>query len=721
MLTHFDLVNLLRDVNNDDAFYYFQTAKNLAAGKFSTFDDGITRTNGYHPLWLLLITPFYWVFDPEAALFGIKAFEIMLVAGGVALVVLAARICRLPWMLLFALLPLLYQHRALYHGLEAAAALFMLGLLFLALSLFSRNPARWSLLLAAVAFGLPWVRLEFVAIALTATASLCLIEWLRQKKLPFAYLKTLLGACSGILVYFAYNYLVFGGFVPVSAAVKQAYSQERWEQAGGFSIMQNFQEVLQMSVFDNELLVALEICAYVLLVWWSARRSPSRDDWLLLVFLVGAFSLAAGHLVKFAQTVLAVHPYWGSYSWYFVPAYLMMALIVFVRCYVAIHFIRRFIGARSRLVANMLSLGIVAAGTVFLFVKTDFTHPFRYVDRVSDSAYREWEMTSYLGTQIMNRVLPEDSVIGSWHSGVIGYFSEFPVVNLDGLMNSYAYVRVRLRRDGAVKAFYRKFGITHFANVQDSKRKPDNLLFEGVSFPRSGNRKFELWAAEPLEGSTGELDNGAWFWERMEPHVHYKLDEIMVFVDDRLVQIFAKDCEPEILRDKLVVFSWTTKGSEAVAAPWFPWVDARKNHLGFCVNAFELPNDVIHPVRVETMSVSDYIERLIGDSQPIIRSSFDVYLNENSLVYVKEQCGRDDIEHPFFLHLIPVDEQDLPGHRKQYGFDNLDFALRDHGIRVGDRCVAVRELPGYGIRRIRTGQYVPGEGRIWEGEFRFGE
>ena len=108
VLANFDLVNLVRDMNIDDAFYYFQTARNFAEGKFSTFDGGITRTNGYHPLWMLFITPFYWVLDPETALFGIKVLEIMLVAAGVALIVLAARLAHLSWILLFAALPALY-------------------------------------------------------------------------------------------------------------------------------------------------------------------------------------------------------------------------------------------------------------------------------------------------------------------------------------------------------------------------------------------------------------------------------------------------------------------------------------------------------------------------------------------------------------------------------------------------------------------------------------
>ena len=145
MLARFDLVNLIRDISHDDSFYYFQIAYHMAEGKFSTFDGGITRTNGYHPLWLFAITPFYWVFDKEAALFAIKAFEIMLVASGVALIAVAARLARLPWVLLFAALPAFYGRWTLLMGMEAAAALFMLSLFILAACLFAKNPASPSL------------------------------------------------------------------------------------------------------------------------------------------------------------------------------------------------------------------------------------------------------------------------------------------------------------------------------------------------------------------------------------------------------------------------------------------------------------------------------------------------------------------------------------------------------------------------------------------------
>ncbi len=116
------------------------------------------------------------------------------------------------------------------------------------------------------------------------------------------------------------------------------------------------------------------------------------------------------------------------------------------------------------------------------------------------------------------------------------------------------------------------------------------------------------------------------------------------------------------------------------------------------------------------MSVSDYLARLVGDRQPAISADFDVYLIENSLVYIKEQCSPEDVEPTFFLHLNPVDANDLPSYRKQYRFDNLDFAFRDHGVIEGGVCVAKRELPDYGIATVRTGQSTGGV-RVWKGRF----
>ena len=491
MLDRFDLFNLLRDVSYDDAFYYYQIAYHMAEGRFSTFDGGLTRTNGYHPLWLLLLTPFYWVFDKTEALFAFKALEIVLIAGGVALVAVAARVARLPWFLLFAVLPALYAQTGMLFGLEAALVLFMLGLLLLAMCLFARDPARWRRPLAAVAFALPWARLECAAVAVAAATALGFLEWSGRlsrardgsthgaagradRALPrlspgggglrLQAAMPLAGAIAGVLVYFAYNGIVFGGIVPVSGAVKALLSQREWEREGGYGLAESVEAFARSEPFDDELLTALEVVFYALLAWWLGRGSGSRKDALLLAFAAGVFGLAAGHLAKFAQSVLLMHPeLWFSW-WYYVPAYLMEALVVPLRCCIGIYLVRRFVAPRLPRTADVLRLAAIVATAAVLVAKADFAAPFRFVDAARDEVKtKDWLVRAYMGVAVMDRLLPEGTLVGSWDGGAIGYFSRLPVMNLDGLANSYGY-KEAIEED-SVGVFWWRHGLFHFSNV----------------------------------------------------------------------------------------------------------------------------------------------------------------------------------------------------------------------------------------------------------------
>ena len=102
---------------------------------------------------------------------------------------------------------------------------------------------------------------------------------------------------------------------------------------------------------------------------------------------------------------------------------------------------------------------------------------------------------------------------------------------------------------------------------------------------------------------------------------------------------------------------------------------------------------------------------------PIIASDWNVYLKYGQrLIYTSTECANTDAW--IFLHIDPRDADDLPEQRKQYGFDHLDFRFGNFAVRSDDRCVAVRELPGYDIAALRTGQYTE-DGPLWEGEYRF--
>ena len=125
----------------------------------------------------------------------------------------------------------------------------------------------------------------------------------------------------------------------------------------------------------------------------------------------------------------------------------------------------------------------------------------------------------------------------------------------------------------------------------------------------------------------------------------------------------------------------------------------------------------VHPAEADE---ARRIEPALADAQLVVRSEFDIYLDDDGrLVYVKDECDEADVKQMFYLHLVPADHADLPEHRRQYNFDSLDFHFGDYGTLDGGRCIARRPLPDYDIAIVRTGQYVHGEDQIWQARFLF--
>ena len=187
--------------------------------------------------------------------------------------------------------------------------------------------------------------------------------------------------------------------------------------------------------------------------------------------------------------------------------------------------------------------------------------------------------------------------------------------------------------------------------------------------------------------------------------------------------IYSLDAESGMLERDTLDFAWS-------ASSW--------QNNGTCVTERQLPDEDIVSLRTGQVARDGNLlwemeywfkeKRRWFDSYfssatagaPAARGVFDIYLGAESLIFAKEPCARADTEAMFFLHLIPANVADLPDHRRQYGFDNLDFDFEEHGERFEGKCLATVPLPAYGISEIRTGQYVPvlvGFNRIWETEF----
>ncbi len=163
----------------------------------------------------------------------------------------------------------------------------------------------------------------------------------------------------------------------------------------------------------------------------------------------------------------------------------------------------------------------------------------------------------------------------------------------------------------------------------------------------------------------------------------------------------------------------TKRTLEKVNAKWrgnrkffFSSVIARREVFGMTLYQVEKLD-----IRPGTDPLAFYREvyRSAVAGEALANSTFDIYLDEGHLIYIKTPCGPNDVNATFMLHVHPKDKADLPAHRKPFHFDNLDFQFSGpYGMRFDDKCLVRIPLPDYAIDHIRTGQYFYQHSDTWD-------
>ena len=100
------------------------------------------------------------------------------------------------------------------------------------------------------------------------------------------------------------------------------------------------------------------------------------------------------------------------------------------------------------------------------------------------------------------------------------------------------------------------------------------------------------------------------------------------------------------------------------------------------------------------------------------RAHYDVRFDaaRGVLTYARAPCVPADLAARFFLHVVPADPDDLPGHHVRNGYDNRDFDLPPQAQFDG-KCLAAVRLPEYAVDHVRTGQTARKDGvwtALWE-------
>jgi len=420
---------------SDDAFYYFAIARNIVEGNGMTF-DGISATNGWHPLWMLCLLPIFQTFTDDLE----SPVRVVLILNAVMAIATIAWLHQIvnryvaPGLGLIAIALAILPHvsTAMTNGLET-------GLLLLAtvslIHFWFRFEAHALSAASATAFafglfiGLVTLCRLDAAFLLPASIIVLLADAFRQRAsairtVTHAILQSL-GFFAIFGIYVAWNVRHFGQIMPISGVVKSSLPALR--------------NSLSM---NGDLWIGLVLLGLVWITMLLSQfsippdrpRSPNQAPILLL---------ALSCTFHFLHAFLFLD--WGVYWWHFAQYGLCLTITIPALLHRWLH---DRPSRRTPIALAAIPVCLVIAAPL---IQRQISIKYRQHASWRDAA--EWAQQH----------TPIDSVFALKDAGLFGYFSERCVINLDGKANGRAYLNHL--KQGTVKEYLRIFDTHYIADV----------------------------------------------------------------------------------------------------------------------------------------------------------------------------------------------------------------------------------------------------------------
>jgi hypothetical protein len=392
---------------HDDSFYYLTIAENFAAGRGSTF-DGINDTNGYQPVWMVLLAVMFasGVGHDQMVTVGVAVQALLFGLGTVVLSVALARngvtalaAAAATSVVYFGIAPALGWD-LLEAGLNVLTSATVL-LAFTRLCGPGISPLSLGLVLAVAGL----VRTDHLVFLPIGGVLLAWRIWNDaqpgkiQRLLAFS-----LPAVALVGSYLASNLLTMGHLMPISGVVKS-----RWPQS--WTLQDN---LLALVAIDLRQSWKAGLAVALVLVIRDVRRRRASP--------LGAYSLGA--LAMFSYYVMNIYRP-GDAFWHHVPLYALLCYGIAVAGQWGIQLVFRNEGRLATVV-------VAIALTIVLGVR--LRTQLQYRDRPDG----ERADIYHVAMALKGLVGDTGARVAAWDAGILGYYAG-PVTNIDGLVNSGDY------------------------------------------------------------------------------------------------------------------------------------------------------------------------------------------------------------------------------------------------------------------------------------------
>ncbi len=434
----------------DDAFYYLVPARNFATLGRWTF-DGVEPSSGFHLLWGYLLAGFFHL-APHATLHTIFAvfgtLQVLLLTLAAYLLALTARKLFGPGVLpglaivFFSAACLQQEGWLMESALDiavSAASVFLLA----------RTRLRFTWRIASGAFLLGLVLMlsrsdtGLLAVVLFLTTLVLGIRREIESSVPWAAFLLLAGATCGLLLTLLHTHLVSGNWIQASALQKVFWAQMSGKKSlkPAFDISVSFFDPLfgsRIMFFPNRWSTpsviaagrALKMLVLLLTAWGIIQIFRSKSSTPTKGLLGGMFVVLLGYFVLYSHDAAVQGWYVGNFV---APIALLAAAssTYFASCAGTIRF-SLYLGT-----ATLCVMGILFSLTPTM----------------------RWQEAMYQ-TGIYVHAHPEMTPVGSFNAGIIGFFAEGGVINLDGLINDSI---LPYSKQGRLAAYMGKRNIRYIA------------------------------------------------------------------------------------------------------------------------------------------------------------------------------------------------------------------------------------------------------------------
>ncbi len=421
----------------DDAAYYFKIAENAAEGRGLTF-DGIGRTNGFQPLWLSILVPVHAIFHgaPEVMCRMFLILQLVFLCGAAVMMnAIQSRFFSRNAALMSGLLFLFFVFVPAANGMESAVLVFSLALLFFfawRAKIFGRQDAIREFVFGVLLGLVVLARLDMIFLAGVVLA-FCLGRILidRGPGRVTAFVAVLVGVVAVVSPYLVYNRLSFGSVFPISAALKSSFPKVIVTGCS-FSSLGKTRSL--------GIGIALGYLAWFIMRFAELKRNLRGR----MFFQTGLAMMACAVVMHFLHTLFFMK--WAVFAWHFIPYALFGTAAI---CEPVDRMAPAAGGARR----GLLYWAALAAIAVF--------GGFTVARNFNQSLDRNWRPVAYDASLWARRNTDVNVVFAMKDAGNFGYFSERPVINLDGVVNNLEYQEVL--RDKHLKEYLRSRGVRFIA------------------------------------------------------------------------------------------------------------------------------------------------------------------------------------------------------------------------------------------------------------------